>query len=276
MRARLIFLYLSNKIKSMSTSKICNPFLARQSVDWIVIIPARLNSSRLPGKPLINICGMSMLERTYRQVLSAINNADKIYIATDAQEIFEHCKGFTEHVVMTSPECLTGTDRLAEVSRRVKADIYFNVQGDEPILPPEAIAEFIEKVLAMQEPIVATAVMKVTDQSIYKNLSVPKMIFSKSGRLLYSSRAAVPSTKSGQMPDHVYKHVCMYSFTPESLETFNNQRQKTVFENAEDLEINRFLELDIPVQTIEVSSSGRAIDTSDDLEYVKNFLARGN
>ena len=259
----------------MNTPKIGNLYLARQAVDWIVVIPARLNSSRLPGKPLINICGMSMIERTYRQVLSAINNTDKIYIATDAQEIFEHCKEFAEHVVITSSECLTGTDRLAEVSRRVKADIYFNVQGDEPILPSVAISEFIEKVLAMQKPIVATAVMKVADESTYRNLSVPKMIFSKSGRLLYSSRGAIPSAKNGQMPDHVYKHVCMYSFTPESLEMFNNQRQKTVFENAEDLEINRFLELDIPVQTIEVSSSGRAIDTSDDLEYVRDLLARG-
>ena len=247
---------------------------SRLDTDWVVIIPARLNSSRLPGKPLIDICGMSMIERTYRQVLSAINNADKIYIATDAQEIFEHCKRFAEHVVMTSSECLTGTDRLAEVSKRIKADIYFNVQGDEPILPPETISEFIEKVLAMQEPLVATAVMKVTDESTYRNLSVPKMIFSQSGRLLYSSRGAVPAAKNGKMPEHVYKHVCIYSFTSESLAMFSSQQEKTTFENTEDLEINRFLELDIQVQTIEVSSSGRAIDTSDDLEYIRNLLAQ--
>ena len=259
----------------MNISKTEELCFTQHATDWVVVIPARLNSSRLQGKPLIDICGMSMIERTYRQVLGAVNSADKIYIATDAIEIFDHCKTFAKHVLMTSSACLTGTDRVAEVSRIIDADIYFNIQGDEPILPPGAIVEFIKKVLAMKESSVATAVMKVTDEPTYRNLSVPKMIFSQSGRLLYSSRGAIPSTKNGKMPDHVYKHVCMYAFTPESLVMFNRQLQKTTFECIEDLEINRFLEMNIPVQTIQVSSSGRAVDTSDDLEYVRNLLAKG-
>jgi len=248
-------------------------YLSRSAVDWIVVIPARLRSSRLPGKPLINICGMSMIERTYRQVLNAINDSSRIYIATDSQKISDHCKSFAENVVITSSQCLTGTDRLAEVSKKVKANIYFNVQGDEPILPAEAILEFIHSVLAMGEPIVATAVTKVSDEATYRSLSVPKMVFSKSGLLLYSSRGPIPSSKDGKMPSNTYKHVCMYSFTPESLGMFEAQRQKTRFEDIEDLEINRFLELDIPVQTIEVASSGRAVDTPEDLEYVRQLLA---
>ena len=247
--------------------------LSRSAGDWIVVIPARLSSSRLPGKPLIDICGMSMIERTYRQVLNAIHDSSRIYIATDSQKIYDHCVGFCGNTLMSSSQCLTGTDRLAEVSKKVEANIYFNIQGDEPILPSEVIIEFIHSVLAMGEPTVATAVTKVSDEATYRSLSVPKMVFSKSGRLLYSSRGPIPSSKNGKMPSYTYKHVCMYSFTRESLGMFEAQRQKTRFEDIEDLEINRFLELDIPVQTVEVASSGRAVDTPDDLEYVRQLLA---
>ena len=248
----------------------------KQSKNWIVVIPARLDSSRLPRKPLVDIVGTSMIERTYRQVLQAICDETKIWIATDSDEIKKHCNRFTNNVLMTSQRCLTGTDRVAELSKVIKADLYFNVQGDEPILPPESINNFIHKVLSMDKHAVTTAVKKSHDEREYKSLSIPKMVFSMSGKLLYSSRSPVPMRKSGKMPDEFYKHVCMYSFPSDSLAMFETAGSKSPVEEVEDLEINRFLELDIPVHVVEVFSSGRAVDTVEDLEYVRSLIEQGH
>lgn len=241
---------------------------------WIVVIPARLASSRLPGKPLIDICGMSMIERTYKQVLAAVGDPSRIYIATDAQEIVSHCHEFTKNVVLTSDSCLTGTDRIAEVSQTVHADLYFNIQGDEPILPSSAINYFINQTLALNQDVVVTAVKKIVDSSDYLNRSIPKMVFTRSHFLMYSSRAPIPSSKDGSMSKDTYKHVCMYAFTRDSLKKFAAAGSKTTFEETEDLEINRFLELDIPVKILEVFESGKAVDTLDDLNLVRRIIQR--
>ena len=148
---------------------------------------------------------------------------------------------------MTSKECLTGTDRVAEVAEKIEADQYINLQGDEPIFPSKELSLFI-KTVTKDPKVVHTAITKIKRESDFRNLSIPKMVFSNSRRLLYSSRAAIPSSKDNSFKN-AYKHVCIYAFNKDHLKIFKSNT-KTDFENQEDLEINRFLEMDITVKCV--------------------------
>jgi len=114
-------------------------------MEIVTVIPARLASTRLPEKPLIDINGKSVLRRTHDQCVKAVDK-EKIYVATDSEKIYSHCEDYGINVVMTSTECLTGTDRVAEFSKIIDADYYVNVQGDEPIINPEDIRTIIDVV----------------------------------------------------------------------------------------------------------------------------------
>ena len=238
--------------------------------DFILIIPARLESTRLPKKLLINIEGLSIIQRTYNCALKAVKDKKKIIIATDSELIKNHCKEFGANVLKTSEDCLTGTDRVAEVSERIEANQYLNLQGAEPIFPSEDLNLFINEAIKKPEEI-HTAITKIKSDLDYKNLSIPKMVFSKSKRLLYSSRASIPSNKHGDFKLG-FKHVCVYAFNKNHLKEFKSYGRKAFFENQEDLEINRFLELDFIVNCIELKKGGKAVDTKNDLEIVKKII----
>ncbi len=238
--------------------------------DFILVIPARLESTRLSKKLLIEIGGKSILERTYNQALKALKDKDKIIIATDSVIIKEHCEKFGANTILTSKNCLTGTDRIAEVSEKINASQYINLQGDEPIFPSDQLEIFIKNVI-QDKAKVYTAITPIKDEKDYRNYSIPKMVFSNSKTLLYSSRAPIPGNKKNLFKK-AYKHICVYAFNKEHLIEFKNQQEKTKFEFLEDLEINRFLELDIPVKCIELINGGKAIDTVDDLEALRKII----
>ena len=238
--------------------------------DFILVIPARLDSTRLPKKLLIEIEGKSISERTYNQALKALRNKEKIIIATDSGIIKEHCENFGAKTLLTSKDCLTGTDRISEVSEKISASQYINLQGDEPIFPSDQLEIFIRNVI-QDKTKVYTAITSIKDEKDYRNYSIPKMVFSKSKRLLYSSRAPIPGNKK-DLFKKAYKHICVYAFNKEHLIEFKNQKEKTNFEFLEDLEINRFLELDISVKCIELVNGGKAIDTKYDLEEVRKII----
>lgn len=238
--------------------------------NYLVVIPARLDSTRLPRKLLLEINGISIIERTYRKALEAINDPEKIIIATDSEEIEKHCKRFDAKTVMTSKYCLTGTDRVAEVSKIIKSQQYINLQGDEPIFPSKELASFIKE--ATKDPsLIYTAITKIKKEEEYRNSSIPKMVFSKSKTLLYSSRAPIPSNKISKF-QHAYKHICVYAFNGNHLDVFKKNKEKTFFENEEDLEINRFLELEEKVKCIEIRNGGKALDTQNDYIYLSNYI----
>ena len=238
--------------------------------DFILVIPARLDSTRLPKKLLIEIEGKSIIERTYNQALKALRNKDKIIIATDSIIIKKHCENFGARTLLTSRDCLTGTDRIAEVSEKISAGQYINLQGDEPIFPSDQLEIFIRNVI-QDKTKVYTAITSIKDEKDYRNYSIPKMVFSNSKRLLYSSRAPIPGNKKNLFKK-AYKHICVYAFNKEHLVEFKNQKEKTNFEFIEDLEINRFLELDLSVKCIELNSDGKAVDTEYDLEEVRKII----
>tara|TARA_Y100001968_G_scaffold317602_1_gene346837 strand:+ start:131 stop:877 length:747 start_codon:yes stop_codon:yes gene_type:complete len=238
--------------------------------DFILVIPARLASTRLPRKLLREVEGVSIIQRTYNCALKAIGNPEKIIIATDSTIIKKHCDSFGANTLLTSTNCLTGTDRVAEVSNYIQSEQYINLQGDEPIFPSSELSYFIQE--AIKDPsIVYTAVTKIISDKDYYNLSIPKMVFSKNDYLMYSSRAAIPSNKEGIFKS-AFKHVCVYAFNKKHLDSFQSQSEKLPFELQEDLEINRYLELDIKVKCIHLSKAGKAVDTEQDLDIVRALL----
>ena len=131
--------------------------------DFLLVIPARLESTRLPKKLLIDIEGKSIIERTYKQALKSIKDKEKIIIATDSLEIKDHCEKFGSRTLLTSKKCLTGTDRIAEVSEKIFAEQYINLQGDEPLFPSDQLKIFIKNV-TQDKSKVYTAVTSIKDE----------------------------------------------------------------------------------------------------------------
>lgn len=234
----------------------------------VIIIPARYQSSRLPGKPLINLQGKSMIMRTYERCCLAINKK-YVFVATDDKRIFNHCQTNNINVLMTSTECKTGTDRVYESSKQIDADIYINVQGDEPIIDPENIIKVIKKSCDNPTQIIAT--MSNIDKDDFRNSSIPKVITRIDNRLLYISRAAIPTTKNLDFV-HSKKQIGIYAFPKQSLVNFASIDYKTPLELLEDIEILRFLELGFDVQMLELINNSFAIDVPKDVERVIEIL----
>jgi len=235
----------------------------------IVVIPARMTSSRLPGKPLVDILGKSLIQRTYEQCLKAIP-ANRIYVATEDNAIYTHCKERNIQVLMTSKDCLTGTDRVAEVAQQIDVDYYINVQGDEPLINPQDIIK-IEKSINIFKGEVINGFAPIDDEDLYNSLTIPKVVCRPDGRLLYMSRSPIPGNKRNEFIKS-WKQVCVYAFPKDALLEFALTKKKTELEEIEDLEILRFLEMGYEVRMIPLSKDSIAVDTPADVEKVVKRL----
>lgn len=230
---------------------------------YTIIIPARYQSSRLPGKPLVELCGVPMIVRTYRQCLKAAPG-ENIYVATDNEEIKATCEAVGIQVILTSSECLTGTDRVAEVSRQIEVDTYINVQGDEPVFNPEDLKSLITA--AQQHPNdVINGYCTLSDETLFRSSSTPKVVMRPDGRLLYMSRAPIPTNKVHGF-DQAWRQVCAYAFPRNALKAFAQSSIKTPLENIEDIEILRFLELGFDVRMIPMTDISVAVDNPEDIK----------
>lgn len=234
-------------------------------LNFILVIPARYASTRLPGKPLVDIAGKPMIQRVYEQCLKAVSS-DKIYIATDDSRIEKAVEAFGGQAVMTSKDCLTGTDRVAELARQIEADYYINVQGDEPLFNPADIQRCIDACREYPGEVV-NGYAPIEGSEDYHSRSVPKAVFRKDQRLLYMSRAPIPGNKSGDF--HIaYRQICTYGFPYQALMEFAGEKHKTPFENEEDIEILRFLEMGYDVRMVEMSAASIPVDHPEDVERV--------
>jgi len=211
-----------------------------------------------------------MIRRTYNQALSAVKNSDLIIVATDSQEIKEEIEAIGGRAMLTSSECLTGTDRVREVSLSQSADIYINLQGDEPIFPVSSLVQFVDYARKCESAI-CTGIYRLENEDEFRSLSIPKMVVTESLKLMYSSRAPIPYNKEGIFKGG-YKHICIYSFTKDMLELYASS-SKTKVEEIEDLEINRFLERGQEVQCVELIKAGIAVDTIEDLLKVEELVS---
>ena len=235
---------------------------------FIVVIPARYNSSRLPGKPLIKILGVPMILRTYHQCLKTVR-AKQVFVATDDKRIEKYCQENNINVIMTSSDCKTGTDRVSEVAQKIDCDFYINVQGDEPLLNPDDLRLLIDH--AEQKPkSIINGYCEIIDQEMFFSSSTPKVVFDQNEKLLYMSRAGIPSNKDSQF-SFGYRQVCIYSFPKDSLEAFSI-KQKTYFEAEEDIEILRFLEMGFDVQMVKMSPDSIPVDNPEDIKLVEERL----
>ncbi len=239
--------------------------------DYLVVIPARYNSKRLPGKPLININGIPMIIRTYNQCKKAVPET-KIIVATDNKKIKKICNNFKIKSIITSTKCLTGTDRLAEVAKKIKKKFYINVQGDEPICNPLDIKKIIEHAKRSPNQII-NGYTRIKNKEMFNSPNIPKVVFDKNENLLYMSRAPIPSNKKKAFIK-AWRQVCIYSFPYKCLKDFSSVKKKSLLESIEDLELNRFIEMGYKVKMLKMSDKSLAVDTATDLRKVRKILKR--
>ena len=237
--------------------------------DYIVVIPARFKSSRLPGKPLVDILGKPMILRVYEQCLKAVPS-NRIYIATDDSRIQEVAEAFGANVVMTSEYCMTGTDRVAEVAQQIDAEYYINVQGDEPVFNPKDITTILSSLDKYRGEII-NGFCPLDREEDFRSESIPKVVFRPDGRLMYMSRSAIPGNKAKKFV-FGYRQVCVYAFPAEALKKFNQVKAKTPLENEEDIEILRFTEMGYEVRMLELSQNSIAVDNPEDVDKVVKKL----
>lgn len=235
----------------------------------IGVIPARYKSSRFEGKPLADVNGRPMIYWVYSQA-KKVKEFEEVYVATDDERIEKICKENNINVVMTSQEHKTGTDRIGEVAKKVKADLYVNIQGDEPLIEPETIVKAIEPFYKNNKLQVSNLMTEINDPVDVINYTIPKVITNKNNIGIYLTRSASPYPK-GSINFKYYKQVCVYGFTPSALEFFCNTERGKI-EEIEDIEILRFIENGIQVQFVEVTSNTIAVDTVNDLKKVNDYI----
>lgn len=236
----------------------------------IGVIPARYNSSRFAGKPLADICGKPMIWWVYQQCVK-VRELSSVYVATDDERISEVCKDLDLNYIITSPNHLTGTDRVGEVASKIKADLYVNIQGDEPLIEPYNILEAIKPFYYDKELQVSNLMTTIDDPIEIVNSTIPKVITNVDNIGIYLTRSTSPYPK-GSINFKYYKQVCVYCFTPNALSFFCKSPRGKI-ESIEDIEILRFIEAGFRVKFIDVKSSTIAVDTPNDLEKVREIMS---
>lgn len=235
----------------------------------IAVIPARLASTRLPRKVLREIAGKPLIGAVYEAVRSSPLLADVI-IATDSEEIMRVCRVHGWNAQMTSSSHRSGTERVHEISSRESADVYINVQGDEPLVRTEHLASLL-KVMENPAAQVGTLMTPAADLDI-PNPNAVKVVVDKNGRALYFSRAAIPFDRDGSNPRY-FKHLGLYAYRKEALDRFV-QLPESSLEKSERLEQLRFLENGTSIYLAETPYDSIGIDTEDDLQRLIAMLKK--
>ena len=235
------------------------------------VIPARLESTRLPRKPLRLICGQPMIAWVYRRARAAAC-LDDLLVATDSAEIFSYCCASNIPAMMTSSAHRSGTDRVVEVLARESADICVNIQGDEPMITSEHIELLLRPFRDLPETQVSTLKVAIGLEEA-RNPNNVKVVTDLSGRALYFSRALVPYDRDGSGHVQYYKHLGLYAYARTALEKFHRLPPSDL-EQLEKLEQLRFLENGIPITVVETSQDTLGVDTEEDLRKVEEYFRR--
>lgn len=237
----------------------------------VVVIPARFGSSRFPGKPLVELLGKPMI-LWVAELSSKAVGSENVYIATEDQRIVDVANKAGFQAIMTSSNALTGTDRLAEAAEKIEADIYINVQGDEPLADPKDIIKIRDEKLKNID-FVINGFSWISEDEDPNNVNIPKVITNESNKLIYMSRVALPGYKTiSNAPTAYKKQVCIYAFTKQELQEFYDFGRKSQLEESEDIEILRFLELKKSIQMIETNPGSLAVDVPEDVPLVEAAL----
>jgi 3-deoxy-manno-octulosonate cytidylyltransferase (CMP-KDO synthetase) len=237
------------------------------------VIPARLASTRLARKVLRTIAGRPMLAWVY-EAASACPQLDRVVIATDSDEVAELCLQNNWPIQLTSADLPSGTDRVHAIAQQIPADIYVNIQGDEPLLKPEHITALLRP---FTQPQVEVSTLKVlcTPENI-PNPNAVKVVTTADGRALYFSRATIPYDRDGQAADNIvspqyWKHIGLYAYRKAALQRFPTLPPSTL-EQTERLEQLRFLENNIDIYVEPTAFDTIGVDTEEDLHRVEALL----
>ena len=250
----------------------------------VAVIPSRYDATRLPGKPLADIAGKPRIEHLSRRAAAA-RGVDAVVVATDDERIAAAVKAFGGIAMMTRPAHRTGTDRIAEVAANLSCEIVLNVQGDEPLIEPQAIEAVIAPLMADPMLEMSTVCVPITDRGDYDNPNVVKVVKDQRGYALYFSRTPIPHFRGGPPEgghyrdaadddsvvsgfSRTFKHLGIYGYRRTFLLKFATLPQ-TPLERAESLEQLRALEHGYRIQTVETKHDSIGVDTPEDLECVR-------
>lgn len=246
--------------------------ISKRQMSVLGVIPARYKSSRFEGKPLAMINGVPMLKRTYMQAKKS-PLLDKLIVATEDNRIMDYCKSENIPVMMTSSECLTGTDRLAEVARENHYDFYINIQGDEPVIDPDVISQIIKEYQIYGEDYIVYNMYKViSNVEEINSRTIIKVIVNEKDEMMYMSRLPVPFSNGSLVPNFK-QQIPVYGFTPKALDIFS-QHEKTINERFEDIELLRFVDLGFKLKMSETFVDSIAVDVPSDILKIEEFLAK--
>ena len=238
----------------------------------VIVIPARLDSSRLPKKVLLDLNGKTVLQRVYEQCLK-VKNVDEVYIATDSLEIKEVCETFTDNVIITKSTHQSGTDRIGEAISSIDCDIVINVQGDEPFIEPSLIEALVNS-FSNSEISMSSAMSKINNVKDLQNSNVVKVVVDHHNNALFFSRSLLPyprDVKEISIAKEViekyqfFRHIGIYGYRKEFLLHYVNMEQSPL-EKIEKLEQLRALENGFKIKMIETDSSLMGIDSLEDYE----------
>ncbi len=239
----------------------------------IGIIPARYASSRFPGKPLADIEGRSMIQRVYEQVKSC-TSLSEVVIATDDQRIVDHVRLFAGNVILTSDQHTSGTDRCAEVVKKISGfDVAINIQGDEPFINPLQI-ELLCSLFNDQNTDIGTLVKKVIDPKDLFNENIPKVTFDSNHHALYFSRQTIPFLRGEDQDKWLekgiyYKHIGMYGYRVNILKKITEIPVSSL-ERSESLEQLRWLENGYTIKVTQTEHDTISVDHPEDIDLIRS------
>jgi len=258
---------LASQIKAISDAE--KPRAHRQD-KAVGIIPARLAATRLPNKPLLDIAGKPMIQWVYERASRAALLNDVI-VATPDEEIRRCVESFGGKAIMTSHEHSSGTDRLAEVARSLDADVVLNIQGDEPLVEPDAIDALVRAMIEVPDVPMGSLMCPLANRQEEEDSAVVKVVTDRQGFALYFSRARIPYPRDPEAAS-ARKHIGIYAYRRHFLIAFS-RLEPTPLEKAESLEQLRALENGYRIKMVETSSSPVSVDTPEDLERVRKILS---
>jgi len=236
----------------------------------IGVIPARMGSSRFPGKPLAEICGIPMIEHVYRRC-NMCSKLDELFVATCDQEIFNCVKDFGGTAIMTSSEHERCTDRISEAITGFNADIVVNIQGDEPMVFPDMIDDAIAPLLEDDTVVCSNLMAPILTDKEFEDPNEVKVVVNGSNDALYFSREPIPSKKKGEKNYARYKQVCIIPFRGDFLSTYNSL-SPTPLEIIESVDMLRVLEHGYNVRMVLTERETYSVDTISDLTRVESLM----
>jgi 3-deoxy-manno-octulosonate cytidylyltransferase (CMP-KDO synthetase) len=240
----------------------------------IALIPARYGSTRFPGKPLAPVLGKPLIQRVYEQA-QTVSELAAVWVATDDGRIRDCVLGFGGQAVLTRDDHPSGSDRLAEASfllNLAPEDLVINIQGDQPVFPPELIGQLAAVLSQDPLPAMATPARRVDDLEVALNPNVVKVVFDQHHRALYFSRSPLPFWRDGEAP-YFYKHIGIYAYRVDFLQKFVTLPPGR-WEDAEKLEQLRALEHGFPIHIVETQGDTLEVDTPEDLEKLDTYLRK--